>query len=253
MTGIAEDKGGNIWFATGNGLNKYDGESFTVFTDEHGLKNNEIWSMYMDAAGILWIGHNEGLSRFDGESFENIEIPKPQVQEPKVIFSADRITAIIEDREGNLWLGTDGYGICKYDGQSFTHLTKEDGLCDNTIYDLMRDSKGNIWISTFWGGVSKFDGEKFINYTQDGVIKGEEAGAFFEDKNGDIWFAAENNGVYKYDGTHFSHFYKDEGLDAIVLSIFRDRENRFWFGGWGGLFRYMEGSFIPVTKDGPWK
>lgn len=253
VTGISEDRTGNIWFATGNGLNKFDGESFTVFTDKSGLKNSEIWSMYIDTDGIIWIGHNEGLSRFDGKIFENIVIPKPQVTEPNIIFSPDRITAIVEDNEGHLWLGTDGYGICRYDGETFIHLTMEDGLCDNTIYELMSDSKGNIWIGTFWGGVSKYDGEKFTNYTKDGAISGVEVGSFFEDRNGDIWFGVENNGVYKYNGHTFSHYYKEEGLDASILSIFRDMEGRFWFGGWGGLFRYNDDSFSPVTKDGPWK
>jgi len=253
VTGISEDKTGNIWFATGNGLNKYDGKSFTIFKDENGLEESEIWSMYIDSEGIIWIGHTNGLSRFDGETFEKIAIPKPQIKEPNIIYSANRITAIIEDNEGNLWLGTDGYGICRYDGETFKHFTKEDGLCDNTISELMSDSKGNIWIGTFSGGVSKYDGQKFTNYTKDGIIKGDEVGGFFEDNNGDIWFGVENNGVYKYDGKHFSHYYKEQGLDGIILSIYRDKENRFWFGGWGGLFRYNGDSFTPITKDGPWK
>jgi ligand-binding sensor domain-containing protein len=253
VTGISEDKAGNIWFATGNGLNKYDGKSFTLFTDKNGLESSEIWSMYIDPEGSIWLGHNDGLSRFDGEIFENIDIPKPQIEDPNTIYSADRITGIAEDNEGNLWFGTDGYGICKYDGDTFVHFTTEDGLCDHTIYDLKSDSKGNIWIGTYWGGVSKYDGEKFTNYTKDGIISGDEAGGFFEDNNGDIWFGVENNGVYKYDGEHFIHYYKEEGLDGAILSIYRDRENRFWFGGWGGLFRYNDNSFFPVSKDGPWK
>jgi len=121
------------------------------------------------------------------------------------------------------------------------------------IYDLLFDSKGNLWIGTFGGGVSKFACEKFTNYTKDGVVNGIEAGNFFEDRNGDIWFGVENNGVYKFDGDSFDHYYKKEGLNASVLSIYRDKESRFWFGGWGGLFRYDNGNFTSVTKDGPWE
>jgi len=253
VTGIVEDSIGDIWFATSSGLYKYDGESFVVFNEENGLLNNEIWSLYLDSKGIFWIGHNDGLSRFDGKVFENIVVPKPEVQEPKTIYSADRITGIVEDKEGNLWLGTDGYGICKYDGENFTHFTIKNGLCDNTIYELMVDSNNNIWIGTFWGGVSKFDGKEFTNFTKNKVIIGDEVGGFFEDDNGDIWFGVENNVVYKYDGTSFSHYYKEEGLDASILSIYKDKESRFWFGGWGGLFRYDGKFFTSVTKDGPWE
>ncbi|MCB0802997.1 MAG: hypothetical protein KDB74_07855 [Flavobacteriales bacterium] len=253
VTGIVEDDEGNIWFATGFGLNKYDGKSFTFFGLADGLLNAEIWSLIIDSKGIFWIGHNEGLTRFDGKEFKNISIPKPQVKEPNTVYAANRITGIVEDKEGNIWLGTDGFGICKYDGKNFTHYTSENGLADNSIYELKMDTKGHLWIGTFWGGLSVFDGEKFNNYTKDGIVEGVEVCAFFEDNNGDLWFGVENNGVYKYDGHNFTHFYKESGLNGSILSIYKDKENRFWFGGWGGLFRFDGNTFTSVSKDGPWE
>lgn len=253
VTGIAEDSSGNLWFSTAFGFNKYDGKSFTTFREENGLPNSEIWSLLIDSKGIFWIGHNKGLSRFDGNEFRNITIPKAHVNETNTIYSPDRITGIAEDKEGNVWLGTDGYGICKYDGTSFTSFTTEDGLADNTIHDLMVDSKGNVWIGTYWGGVSMYDGNKFTNFTKDEVINGVEVCGFYEDREGNIWFAAENNGVYRYDGKSFTNFNESDGLNTNgILSIFEDKEGRFWFGGWGGLFRFDGKSFISVTKDGPW-
>ncbi len=73
------------------------------------------------------------------------------------------------------------------------------------------------------------------------------------DKNGDIWFGVENHGVYKFDGNSFSQYDKAQGLDGSILCIYRDKQNRFWLGGWGGLFRYDGTSFSVVTKDGPWE
>ncbi len=254
VTGIVEDNEGNVWFGTSKGLTKYDEKSFSIYTEKDGLLNNEIWSLIIDVNGIFWIGTNAGLSRFDGNTFFSISIPKAQVEEVNSIYSPDRITGIAEDKEGNLWFGTDGYGICKYDGKTFTNFTMENGLCDNTIYELMIDSRGNLWIGSFWGGVSKYDGKRFTNFTKDGIIKGVEVSAFFEDDNGDIWFAAENHGVYCYDGSTFTNLYEEEGLKTNgVLSIYKDRKNRFWFGGWGGLFRYDGKSFLSVTIDGPWE
>ena len=260
ITGFAEDPAGNMWFSCYQGLIKYDGNSFTNFTEKDGLLNNEIWSFIIDSKGIFWIGTNDGISRFDGKTFTTFPLPKAPVKEPNTVYSADRITSIAEDKNSNLWFGTDGFGLCKYDGKTITHFTTEDGLPDNAIYELMADSKGNLWIGTFYGGVSKFDGEKFTNFTKDGLVEGVEVSGFFEEDNGDIWFAAENHGVYRFNassagkqGELFTHFFKEDGLQTNgILNIFKDKEGRFWFGGWGGLFRYVEKSFVSVTKSGPW-
>ncbi len=254
MTGFAEDKEGSLWICSSEGLYKYDGESFENFRPKDPSLSYECWSLLMDSRGIIWLGTQSGLLRFDGKEFTSIAIPKITLPDPDIILSAERIVSVVEDQQGNLWLGTDGFGILKYDGANFTRYTTNDGLCNNTIHELKVDSKGNLWIGTFYGGVSLFDGKKFRNFTQEGKVKGEEVSAFFEDISGNIWFASENNGVYKYDGEIFTNLYEKEGLITNgVLSIYQDRQDRFWFGGWGGLFRYDAGRFNPVTKDGPWE
>lgn len=252
VTGILEDEMGNVWVATSAGLNKYDGRSFTRYSDKEGLANAEIWTLFIDAEGIIWLGTNTGLSSFDGSTFKNINVPKPSVKNPNTIYSPDRITAIAKDNQGSLWLGTDGYGICRYDGEEFVSFTSDDGLADNTISELLIDASGDLWIGSFWGGLCKYDGQRFINYTQNGDISGVEISALFEDRNGAIWIAVENNGVFTYHDGSFKHYAHKSFLGASILSIYQDPKANFWFGGWGGLLRYIEDKFVPVTKDGPW-
>lgn len=254
VNGIAEDAQGNIWIATSDGLTKVDGDSFTVYNESDGLKNRDIWSLFIDQKGMIWIGTMDGLSRFDGKEFTNFTLPKADIKDAQPILSGNRIADIIEDRNGLLWLATDGYGICQFDGKDFIQITKKEGLPDNNVYDLMEDRKGNIWIGTMFGGISRYDGKSFKNFTQDGDIEGVEAGAFYEDKKGNIWFAAENKGIFKYDGSTFTNFYEEDGLGTNgIISMMEDKQGRFWLGGWKGLFRYDGKSFFPVGKKGPWK
>ena len=296
ITAIVEDKEGNLWFGTYGGLTKYDarlnnevrqGKLFTNFSEKDGLVDNEIWSLIIDNQGIFWIGTSEGVSRFDGEEFSSFFLPHPDIENQTFHISPNRVSCIMEDRNGIFWFGTDGFGICKYDpsaGQAaFTHITTEDGLCDNNVTHILEDATGDIWIGTMYGGVSRHDlsdkqaNEKsFTNFTQDGVVSGIEVWSIYEDKGGNIWIPAENFGVYRYDARRndlvgqgksrsdgkagFINFYKEDGLNTNgIQCIFEDKEGRFWFGGWGGLFRYDPSadeaggkSFFPVTRHGPW-
>lgn len=277
ITGIVEDKEGNVWFGTYGGLTKYDpwashmtgGKFFTNFSEKDGLVNNEVWSLIIDSKGIFWIGTMEGVSLFDGKEFTTFEIPKAQVNDTTTHLSYNRITCIMEDRNGTYWFGTDGFGISRYHpavslkpgGKSFTFITKEDGLNDNNVTHILEDKKGDVWIGTMYGGISRFDrkavtdGETgFTNFTEDGVVSGIEVWSIYEDKSGDIWFPTENFGVYRYDGKSFTNFSEKDGLNTNgIQCIFEDNEGWFWFGGWGGLFRYDGKSIFSVTQKGPWK
>lgn len=273
ITEILEDPDDNLWIATSGGLTKYDPvaaqlsgkDTFTNYTSDDPSISHNIWSMIIDDEGIFWLGTLDGVSQFDGKSFTSFPIPKAIVEDTSSIMSYDRVSAIMKDRSDVIWMGTDGFGICKYDPSiglvdslAFTQITTADGLCDNNVSDLMEDKQGNIWIATMYGGISKYDGSRFYNYTMDGDVQGIETGALYEDKHGAIWFAAENEGIYKYDNKKFSKYTKDNGLNTNgVLSIYQDSKNNYWLGGWGGLFRSSPSgqnmdSIESVTKAASW-
>jgi hypothetical protein len=76
---------------------------------------------------------------------------------------------LLEDRNGNLWVGTVGGGISRYDGSNFQNFTRENGLAGNWIGGMLEDRNGNLWIRTNIG-VSRYDGSNFRNFTvEDGL------------------------------------------------------------------------------------
>jgi ligand-binding sensor domain-containing protein len=252
---IVEDKAGQLWFATSEGLMKYDGEKFRTFSKEEGLPGlePEIWGLTIDRNGLIWVGAVGGLCQFNGEKFIPFPLPDLIVENARPMLSHKLVFKIIEDKNGTMWFATDGNGIFKYRNEKFTHLTAKNELTDNNVADILEDKQGNIWIGTFYGGVSKFDGKTYTNFTKDRMIAGEETYNFYEDRQGDIWFTAEGYGVYRYDGNHFKQFTTEDGLTSnVTLSILEDNKGQVWFGSWQGLCIY-DGKIISNAKvKEPW-
>jgi len=108
-----QDKGSNLWFATdGEGVYRYDGKSFTNFTEKDGLSSNYVSAIIQDKAGSILLGTNNGICKYDGTSFKNFTEKDGLVL--NYVFSA------FEDKAGNLWFGTREFGLSRYDGKTFT-------------------------------------------------------------------------------------------------------------------------------------
>jgi ligand-binding sensor domain-containing protein len=277
INGIVEGADGTLWVATdGEGLFKYDPSTrysarhgFSQLTTKDGLLHNEVGNMAMGRDGVLWVGTTNGLCTYDGRTFTAIDLPPNTAVDSVGGLSPTRITCVMEDSQGKIWFGRERDGLLVIDPKEtgprriLKHYTVEDGLPDSSVSGMMEDSKGRLWLGSMFGGVSLFDpsavdakGSKvFTNFTKDGVIQGVESGAFYEDRSGHIWFAAEHQGVFRYDGTSFTNYGPKDGLTSGgILAIMEDREGRFWFGGFGGLFRFdrKTSRFMSVGKQGPW-
>ena len=80
-------------------------------------------------------------------------------------LALDAINCGFKDKSGNLWFGTDGGGVSKYDGQSFTTFSTSQGLANYTVWSITQDKTGNLWFGTQGGGVSKYDGHSFTTFS----------------------------------------------------------------------------------------
>jgi len=270
VTSFAEDKEGNLWFGTHSGLSKFDGKTFTSFTTSDGLVNDRVSQLLLDKKGILWVGSWRGVSRFDGKTFSTLTISNPEIELLPYQSTMDWITEI-EDKQGNIWFGRDGYGVCKYDGKSFVHYTKTNGLASNNIQAIKEDKQGNLWFGSRIvekdnpdkggrsgdGGLSRFDGKTFIQFPEIKGLSKNEIYAINEDQNGNIWIGANGLGVYRYSGNDFTLFSKTDRADLLgngygIQSILADKKGNIWFGLSGGLFRLNGNSIVNVSQNGPW-
>jgi len=106
------------------------------------------------------------------------------------------VFSLIQDKKGNLWLGTNGGGISRFNGQTFVNYNKKNGLADNNIRALLQDSQENLWIGTSIG-ISSFNGVSFRNYNLADSLPNAVYFQILEDQKGRIWtFGVNQNSRY---------------------------------------------------------
>ena len=160
---------------------------------------------------------------------------------------------IFQDRPGNLWFGTWGGGVSRYDGEQFITFTTEDGLAGDAVPSISEDREGNLLFGTF-GGWSRYGGETFR------TVSGGTMASILEDRAGNFWFGTFG-GVFRYDGETLVRFTTEDGLAGnVVASILEDREGNLWFGsghgfprwgiGGGGVSRYDPSPIKSGTSSG---
>ncbi len=168
-------------------------------------------------------------------------------------ISSSFIRCIIKDKNGNLWFGTNGSGLCKYDGKSFTNFTVKHGLSSNNILAIIEDSKGYIWFGTEGGGACFYDGTSFVHLTEEEGFPNNTVTSIFEDKQKNIWLGTNGSGVCKYDGKELIQYSEKQGLsNNNIRSIIQDKNGALWFSTTGGgICRFGGASFTHYgTNEG---
>lgn len=266
---IVEDQQGHIWIGSHDGATRYDGAMFTAFKKEQGLHGPGC-VLLVDRKGTLWAGTNDGAFRFDGTRFQPFDIPAPSIKETSYKWVKGKVWEIIEDRQGNIWFGRDGYGATKFDGRSFSHFTKEDGLCSNNVASITEDVEGNLWFGCITsdfppvqeGGVARYDGKTFTQFADVKGLTAHDVYTVHAMRTGHVWIAAVGVGAYRYtppsllrtDRQPFELFAETDRPDLIqnfgVQSILEDHKGRLWFGFSGGLFGFNGKRFEHISRDG---
>jgi ligand-binding sensor domain-containing protein len=147
-----------------------------------------------------------------------------------------------QDKEGNIWFGTRGNGLYKYDGKSFHQFTVNDGLDCNKIYCILEDKEGKIWIGTE-EGLCLYNGQTFAQIkiplpknlppNNNAYYQNHWVFSMIQAKNGKLWFATID-GVYIYDGKTFTHFPMKEAANGFLNSnakverMLEDKAGNIW-------------------------
>lgn len=252
VVSIAQDKRGSLWFATEEGLNKFDGIRFLTYykeetTGKQSITGNELNCLLDDPIdSILWIGtQRAGINAYNYANDSFITY-RHNENNPESLVTDD-ITKIIAASDGNLWICTYWKGVDYFDKQTgqFTHYNTETvpGFASNHIWSAIDGGNGLLYIGHVDRGFSilSIKDKTVKNFTHEpqspNSLPGNEVTCVYKDKSGNIWIGTDR-GVVLFNPEAESFIPFDDKTNCIshrVYDIHQLDDNRLWiameFGG----------------------
>jgi len=275
---IVQDNAGFMWFATLDGLNRFDGVNFRIYRpvkgDTTSVADLGIKNLYSDKNGRLWIALAGGkLDRYDPQNdcFIHYRLAVTKTADGE----AGGYISFTEDSAGKFWAASSGGWLFGYDDihdRFFLRgIYKESGQDGEVFHPicLYPDKNNNIWIGSRDGSLFKYAaGENKIKYIR--KITGENENtedalqSITADAKGCLWIATEESGLFVYDTSRNSiTTYRNEPGNPNcpagnkLYCIFTDSRNNIWLGflqNGLGLFEQKKKRFYnyPHIPEIPW-
>ena len=249
IVSLIQDKKGYIWLGSYDGLVRFDGVEFSVFSrytdSRYGF--NSARTIFSDSHENIWVGHNgEGLTciRHDGAVIK---------YEKNDGLADNKIGAICEDREGNIWIGTSmGISCINADGEFFTPPgLSELGMEHVTVARLFVDLDGRVWVSTGSEDcILVFENGTFRKFDGITKIKNPTVRGIYQDRSGAYWFGADPHLAIRIkDGEETVFDIGHEHTNGTAIdSISEDSAGNIWFSTDGGLTVLHDGLFSYYDK-----
>ncbi len=263
ITTLAADPSGGLWAGTTAGLIHLSSSGPPVVPPIHsqisggqlvhsqimgGSSVGHVDHLFVDRQGVLWLAAEHGIFRISDNQLQSFA--------PLSALAGSRVLSFYEDREGDLWLGTDSGGLHLLRDQKFTTYTTSDGLSGNLVRCVFQSRDGDLWIGTDGAGLNRKTGNGgFLHYTTADGLSSNVILSLAGGPNGDLWIGtpAGLNVLHtaapgRAGAGKVEQFTSADGLpDDFIRSLFTDPDGSLWVGTRHGLAHRAGGRFTSYS------
>ncbi|MCM2316464.1 MAG: ATP-binding protein, partial [Thermoanaerobaculia bacterium] len=223
-----QDRAGNIWIGTAQGLNRISLRETKIFTTADGLSSDYVFAVTETPDGAIWIGTSRGLNRLHAGRFTHYQesegIPSPIVR------------ALHCDRSGTLWVGTDA-GALRLVGGKFERVRPADRWDTTYVQAFAEGSDGALWLGSDGRGIARFANGKFTVWAEEQGLPDGHILALHLDRRGTLWIGTDSAGLIRMKDGRFTQYTQKSGLPSDkVLQMLEDDDGRLWTGGGKGIW-----------------
>lgn len=239
------------------GVYRWDNTQLLEFTPTQGLPDDQVYTITEDLQGNMWFGtFKGGLGKYDGTSWTHYQFKNSdENQEEAEKMDVNTIRTLLTDRNGQVWAGSYGGGLLKFNGDYTTIYTTIEGLSDDRVLSLLEDEEGYIWAGTAEGGINRFNPAdsilSFQTFTTKDGLSSNEIWTITEDGAGNIWVGAgdclnlllrePNEQVQESKSTyHVVDYCRIDGIaggEFYANATLRDSKNQIWWGSSNSLLK----------------
>jgi ligand-binding sensor domain-containing protein/signal transduction histidine kinase len=230
---IEEDASGRIWAASAVGILSVRGNQLVRVPSD--CPPGSIRTLYPSNHESLWASGTLGGGEFrDGCMVADPDLPQVQIR------------SLVEDRDGNLWIGTLGDGLLRVGNHRTLSFRASSALPDNTVNVVFEDREDNLWIGCEDGLVRLTRRSGTTIGSQEG-LEDDDVLSVYSDRQDNLWIATVTGKVYRVSGSTVTrHYPPSPAQDLRIRNVFQDRSGVLWLGTFGGGLVREEGRAATV-------